>query len=77
MTCVKEKATKNNKNEDKDLEVKKIIEPDIPLSLLDEDKEDKVIDEESPITETEDEEADEAVTLDDEELNPFDDKWEQ
>ena len=37
----------------------------------------KIVDEENPLLVGEEEESDEEVSLDDEDLNPFGDKWEQ
>jgi hypothetical protein len=57
---------------------KKIIEADAPLVIL--ELEEKAIEEDVPAVAPEgeeEEEAEEAVTLDDEDLNPFGDKWEQ
>jgi hypothetical protein len=53
----------------------KIIEADAPIIIP--DIEEKIVDEDSPVLGTEDEETEETVTLDEEELNPFGDKWEQ
>ena len=37
----------------------------------------KIVDEENPLIASEEEESDDEVSLDDEDLNPFGDKWEQ
>jgi hypothetical protein len=54
-----------------EVEPKKIIEVDALFGIPDEEK----TDEESPVIETEDEESEEVVIPDEEELNPFGDKW--
>jgi hypothetical protein len=59
-------------------EPKKIIEADAPLVIP--ELEEKPIEEDVPavaVEGEEEEETEEAVTLDDEDLNPFGDKWEQ
>ena len=58
-------------------EPKKIIEADAPLVIP--ELEEKAIEEDTPVSavEGEEEESEEAATLDDEDLNPFGDKWEQ
>ncbi len=51
-------------------------EADAPIILP--DLEEKIADEDAPVVGTEeDEESEETPTLDEEELNPFGDKWEQ
>jgi hypothetical protein len=57
------------------VEIKRTIESDSPLIMP--DIEDKPVDDDPALLSTEEEEADEAPSLDEEELNPFGDKWEQ
>ncbi len=66
-TKTKEKSVK--------IEPKK-IEADAPV-MLPELEEKPVDDDVVPVAGEEEEESEEAPTLDDEELNPFGDKWEQ
>jgi hypothetical protein len=60
---------------DVEIEPKKIIEADAPIILP--ELEEKVVDEEVVVPGAEDEESEETPTLDEEDLNPFGDKWEQ
>ncbi len=55
---------------------KKPLEIDA-ADILPEVEEKAVIDEENPLLSAEDEESEDAPSLDDEDLNPFGDKWEQ
>ena len=75
-TALKTKK-KSVSNVETDIEPKKIIEADAPLAIP--ELEEKAIEEDvsavAPEGE-EEEETEEAVTLDDEDLNPFGDKWE-
>jgi hypothetical protein len=69
---------KNRANEtDKDEEIlpKKIIEIDASIILP--ELEEKIVDEEITVPGVEDEESEEVPTLDEEDVNPFGDKWEQ
>ena len=62
---------------DTEIEPKKMVEADAPIILP--ELEEKIIDEEVPVpgVETEDEESEETPTIDEEDVNPFGDKWEQ
>lgn len=71
-TISKKRAVETDKDEE--VVPKKIIEADTPIILP--ELEEKIVDEEIPAG-TEDEESEETPTLDEEDLNPFGDKWEQ
>ena len=69
---------KNLPDAETGIEPKKVIEADAPITIP--ELEEKAIEEDIPavaVEGEEEEEAEEAVTLDDEDLNPFGDKWEQ
>jgi hypothetical protein len=60
------------------IEPKKIIEADAPIVIP--ELEEKAIEEDAPaaaVEGEEEEESEDTATLDDEDLNPFGDKWEQ
>ncbi|MDD5165463.1 MAG: hypothetical protein PHG25_02925 [Candidatus Pacebacteria bacterium] len=70
-------------NEDEDADIaspkNKIVKPlevDAVADILPEVDE-KVVDEENPLLAVEDEESEDAISLDSEDLNPFGDKWEE
>jgi len=54
--------------------VKKTLEIDAADILP--EVEEKIVDEESPLLELEDEDSEDAISIDSEDLNPFGDKWE-
>jgi hypothetical protein len=57
-------------------EKKKVVEVDAPIILP--ELEEKIVDEETPpIIGVEEDEAEEVPTIDEEDVNPFGDKWEQ
>lgn len=57
-------------------QTKKTIELDLPEDTVPVTEE-KIIDDESPAAEDAEDAAADEISLDDEELNPFGDKWEQ
>ncbi len=69
------KLAKKRVGKDDEVEPKKIIEAEAPIVLP--ELEEKIVDEEIVAPGVEDEEAEETPTLDEEDLNPFGDKWEQ